>query len=288
MVTVRKTRHTIRRLPRAVAPALVALTAAAAAVAATLSGPALAQDKTAEEIAKYRQMLAEGNPAELWEAAGEELWKKPAGPRNVSLEQCDLGKGPGVTKGAYAELPRYFKDANKVMDLEQRLAYCRVTLQGLTQQEATRQPFSSKGQPSDIERLAAFVTGESRGVKMNVQLAHPEEKRVYALGQKMFFYRGGAYDFACATCHAVDGQRIRLQDLPNLMTEKGAQAAYTTWPAYRVSQGEVRTMQHRLYDCLRQQRFPEPAYGSDAITALTMYLARNANGGTYDGPNMKR
>ena len=233
-------------------------------------------------------MLAEGNPAELWEAAGEELWRKPAGPKNVSLEQCDLGKGPGVTKGAYAELPRYFKDTNKVMDLEQRLAYCRVTLQGLTQQDAMKNPFSSQGKPSDIERLAAYITGESRGVKMNVQLSHPEEKRVYALGQKMFFYRGGAYDFACATCHAVDGQRIRLQDLPNLMTEKGAQAAYTTWPAYRVSQGEVRTMQHRLYDCLRQQRFPEPAYGSDVITALTMFLAKNANGGTYDGPNMKR
>nr|WP_315592956.1 sulfur oxidation c-type cytochrome SoxA [uncultured Cupriavidus sp.] len=286
MVTVRN----IRRMRRTVAPALVALAATAAAVTATLSGPALAQDKdkTAEEIAKYRQMLAEGNPAELWEAAGEELWKKPAGPKNASLEQCDLGKGPGVTKGAYAELPRYFKDANKVMDLEQRLAYCRVTLQGLTQEEATKNPFSSPGKSSDIERLAAFVTGESRGVKMNVQLAHPEEKRVYALGQKMFFYRGGAYDFACATCHAVDGQRIRLQDLPNLMTEKGAQAAYTTWPAYRVSQGEVRTMQHRLYDCLRQQRFPEPAYGSDVITALSMFLAKNANGGTYDGPNMKR
>ena len=283
MVTVRN----IRRLRRTVAPALVAL-GAAAAVTATLSGPALAQDNTAEEIAKYRQMLAEGNPAELWEAAGEELWKKPAGPKNASLEQCDLGKGPGVTKGAYAELPRYFKDANKVMDLEQRLAYCRVTLQGLTQEDAMKNPFSSQGKPSDIERLAAFLTGESRGVKMNVQLKHPEEKRVYALGQKMFFYRGGAYDFACATCHAVDGQRIRLQDLPNLMTEKGAQAAYTTWPAYRVSQGEVRTMQHRLYDCLRQQRFPEPAYGSDVITALTMFLAKNANGGTYDGPNMKR
>ena len=284
MVTVRN----IRRLRRTVAPALVALGAVAAAVTATLSGPALAQDNTAEEIAKYRQMLAEGNPAELWEAAGEELWKKPAGPKNASLEQCDLGKGPGVTKGAYAELPRYFKDANKVMDLEQRLAYCRVTLQGLTHEEATKNPFASQGKPSDIERLAAFLTGESRGVKMNVQLAHPEEKRVYALGQKMFFYRAGAYDFACATCHAVDGQRIRLQDLPNLMTQKGAQAAYTTWPAYRVSQGEVRTMQHRLYDCLRQQRFPEPAYGSDVITALTMFLAKNANGGTYDGPNMKR
>jgi sulfur-oxidizing protein SoxA len=269
--------NTIRSLARRAA-------LAAAATAAVASAAAVhAQGSTAEEIAKYRQMLAEGNPAELWEAAGEELWKKPAGPKNASLEQCDLGKGPGVTKGAYAELPRYFKDASKVMDLEQRLAYCRMTLQGLTKEEATKNPFSSSGKPSEIERLVAYLTGESRGVKMNVQLSHPEEKRTYALGEKMFFYRGGAYDFACATCHAVDGQRIRLQDLP-----KGAQAAYTTWPAYRVSQGEVRTMQHRLYDCLRQQRFPEPAYGSDVITALTMFLAKNANGGTYDGPAMKR
>jgi len=274
--------NTIRSLARRAALALAATAAAAGAAAVH------AQGSTADEIAKYRQMLAEGNPAELWEAAGEELWKKPAGPKNVSLEQCDLGKGPGVTKGAYAELPRYFKDANKVMDLEQRLAYCRMTLQGLTKEEATKNPFSASGKPSDIERLVAYLTGESRGVKMNVQLNHPEEKRTYALGQKMFFYRGGAYDFACATCHAVDGQRIRLQDLPNLLADKGAQAAYTTWPAYRVSQGEVRSMQHRLYDCLRQQRFPEPAYGSDVITALTMFLAKNANGGTYDGPAMKR
>ncbi|MGX6567106.1 sulfur oxidation c-type cytochrome SoxA [Cupriavidus necator] len=274
--------NTIRSLARRAA-------LAAAATAAVASAAAVhAQGSTADEIAKYRQMLAEGNPAELWEAAGEELWKKPAGLKNASLEQCDLGKGPGVTKGAYAELPRYFKDAGKVMDLEQRLAYCRMTLQGLTREEATKNPFSSSGKPSEIERLVAYLTGESRGVKMNVQLGHPEEKRTYALGEKMFFYRGGAYDFACATCHAVDGQRIRLQDLPNLLTDKGAQAAYTTWPAYRVSQGEVRTMQHRLYDCLRQQRFPEPAYGSDVITALTMFLAKNANGGTYDGPAMKR
>ncbi|QRQ87547.1 sulfur oxidation c-type cytochrome SoxA [Cupriavidus oxalaticus] len=272
----------IRSLARRAALALAATAAAAGAAAVH------AQGSTADEIAKYRQMLAEGNPAELWEAAGEELWKKPAGPKNVSLEQCDLGKGPGVTKGAYAELPRYFKDANKVMDLEQRLAWCRTTLQGLTKEEATKNPFSASGKPSDIERLVAYLTGESRGVKMNVQLNHPEEKRTYALGQKMFYYRGGAYDFACATCHAVDGQRIRLQDLPNLLTDKGAQAAYTTWPAYRVSQGDVRSMQHRLYDCLRQQRFPEPAYGSDVITALTMFLAKNANGGTYDGPAMKR
>jgi sulfur-oxidizing protein SoxA len=104
----------------------------------------------------------------------------------------------------------------------------------------------------------------------------------------MFFYRAGPYDFACATCHGEAGKRIRLQELPDLLAAKDAQRAYSTWPGYRVSQGELRTMQHRLYDCYRQQRFPEPKYASDGITALTMFLAHNANGGSFDAPAIKR
>lgn len=249
---------------------------------------ALAQSSTTDEIAKYRQMLADGNPAELWEMRGEELFKKKTGPKMASLEQCDFGKGPGVLKGAYAELPRYFRDANKVMDLEQRLVYCRMNLQGLSREEATRQPFAATGKPSDIEALVAYITSESRGVPIKVALDHPLEKQAYEAGRQLFFYRAGSHDFACATCHSSSGQRIRLQELPNILDQKNAQAAYTTWPAYRVSQGEVRTMQHRLYDCFRQQRFPEPMYASDAVTAITMFLAKNANGGTYAGPALKR
>ena len=65
-----------------------------------LSGAALAQEKTSiQAIEEYREMLQDGNPAELFEAKGEELWKKPRGPKNASLEKCDLGKGPGVVKG---------------------------------------------------------------------------------------------------------------------------------------------------------------------------------------------
>jgi sulfur-oxidizing protein SoxA len=111
---------------------------------------------------------------------------------------------------------------------------------------------------------------------------------MYALGEKIFFYRGGTLDFACSTCHGDDGKRIRLQDLPNLTKTEGAQRAYTTWPAYRVSQGELRTFQWRLNDCFRQQRFPELEFGSDASIALTAYLAARANGAAYDGPAIKR
>jgi len=263
---------------------LILLTAAMLGAAAS----AAAQTSATDEIARYRQMLADGNPAELWEMRGEELWKTKAGPKNTSLEQCDLGKGPGVVKGVYAELPRYFKDAGKVMDLEARLVHCRMNVQGLSREEATKTPFGSAGKKSDIEALVAYITSESRGMKMAVSTAHPAEKEAYEAGKKIFFYRAGAHDFACATCHSTDGQRIRLQDLPNILNQKNAQAAYTTWPAYRVSQGEVRTMQHRLYDCFRQQRFPEPGYASDTITALTVYLAKSAEGGVYNGPALKR
>ncbi|MCC2100024.1 MAG: sulfur oxidation c-type cytochrome SoxA, partial [Hyphomicrobiales bacterium] len=93
--------------------------ALAAVTAASLLGAvgAFAEaDKSIEGIEKYREALKDGNPAELFEASGEELWKKPAGPKNVSLEKCDLGLGAGVVAGAYAQLPRYFKDTDKVQD----------------------------------------------------------------------------------------------------------------------------------------------------------------------------
>jgi sulfur-oxidizing protein SoxA len=262
---------------------------AIAASVAALAATAFGQGSPADEIAKYRAALQDGNPAELWEARGEAMWKQPRGPAKVSLEQCDLGLGPGVVKGAYAQLPRYFADADRVMDLETRLVWCMVKQQGYSQADATKQPFGNgNDRKSDIEALVAYVTSESRGVKMNVPQSHPKEREAYALGEKMFFYRGGTHDFACSTCHGEDGKRIRLQDLPNLTTKAGAQKAYTTWPAYRVSQGELRTFQWRLNDCFRQQRFPELVFGSDASIDLTTFLAVNANGAPFDAPAIKR
>ena len=262
------------------------MAAAVLAVGAALG--ASAQSNPEAEIAKYREALAAGNPAELWEARGEALWKQKRGPKNASLEACDLGRGAGVVKGAYAELPRYFADADRVMDLETRLAYCMVALQGLRFEDATKRPYGAGTNRSDFEALAAWITSEARGTTMNVALGHAKEKEAYQLGEKMFYFRGGPHDFACATCHGENGKRIRLQDLPNLTEKAGAQLGYATWPAYRVSQGELRTFQWRLYDCFRQQRFPELKFASDASVALTMFLARNANGAAFNAPAIKR
>ena len=263
--------------------------AQAAGCALTLvAALAFGQGNTVDEIAKYRAALQEGNPAELWEARGEELWKQKRGPKGVSLEACDLGQGAGVVKGAYAQLPRYFADADRVMDLESRIVWCMVNLQGINEADAKRGVFGNPDRKSDMEAYVAYVTSQSRGIKMNIPLTHPKEQEAYRLGEKIFYFRGGTHDFACATCHGEDGKRIRLQDLPNLTTKEGAQKAYTTWPAYRVSQGELRTFQWRLNDCFRQQRFPELIFASDASVALTTFLAHNANGAAFDAPAIKR
>jgi sulfur-oxidizing protein SoxA len=243
---------------------------------------------TQKEIERYRQLLAEGNPAELYQARGEALWKTKRGPKSVSLEQCDLGLGPGVVKGAYAALPRYFKDTDRVQDLESRLVTCIVTLQGFKREEVTKNPFSAPGRNSDLEALATYVAGESSGMKLAAPMQHEKEIEAFQIGEQLFYRRAGPHDFSCATCHGESGKRIRLQELPKLTDPKEAQGVFTTWPAYRVSQGSVRTMQHRLYDCYWQMRHPQLDYVSDASIALQVFMAKYANGGTINAPGLKR
>jgi len=251
------------------------------------AGPAPAQTSTADGIAQYRALLADGNPAELWEAKGEALWKQPRGPKNASLDACDLGKGPGVVKGAFVELPRWFADTQRVQDLESRLLSCMQALQGFDAAAIAATPFG-KGEQANIESLVAYVSAASRGLRFNLPQARAEERQMYEVGKRVFHFRAGPYDFACASCHGEAGKRIRLQDLPNLTVNPGDGVGFAAWPAYRVSSGELWGMQRRLNDCYRQQRFPYPGYGSDATIALGVYMGVQAKGAQSSAPSIKR
>jgi len=272
--------------------ALYATTVIAAAPFAYAVGqanpPTPASDPTAAEFEKFRQVLEEDNPAELFEARGKELWTAKRGPKNASLEQCDLGLGPGVVKGAYVQLPRYFADADKVMDAERRIVHCMATLQGFDAAELAKRPFSTDTETPDPVVLVTYVAGQSRGMKIAVPQTHPKEREAYEIGREIFFYRAGAYDFACASCHGEDGKRIRTQPLPNLTKPEQAIRGFQGWPGYRMTGGVMHTLQWRMWDCFRQQRFPEPGYASDTVSALLTYLGINANGHVYKGPGIKR
>ena len=257
-----------------------------------VAGIARAADDTEKELEKYRQMLKAdpwSNPGLLDADRGEALWKQARGPKNVSLEQCDLGKGPGKVEGAFAELPRYFKDADRVLDVESRLVWCMETCRAFRARRFFKRPYSKANQTgTELEALATFVAYKSNGAKFAPSLEHAKEKEALALGEALFFRRQGPMDFACATCHGDTGKRIRLQALPYLSKPEEARAVVGEWPAYRVSQGTVMTMQHRIADCYWQMRLPLIDYGSDATVALTLYLVNQAKGGEITAPSIKR
>src|SRR4029079_7865202 len=167
--------------------------------------PASAQDDTERAIEKYRQMLKEdpwSNPGLLDADRAETLWKTAAGPNNVSLEKCDLGKGAGVVDGAFAELPRYFADASKVMDLETRLMWCMEKLQGIKHEDLVKRPYPPGGQPvKDLGALATYVASKSSGMKFAAKLEQPQEKAVVDEGHAIFFRRQGTSDVERGAWH---------------------------------------------------------------------------------------
>jgi len=272
---------TLRRLVLAAACATLAFTSAC-----------FAQDETEKALEKYRQMLKDdpwSNPGLLVVDRGESLWTTPGGPNNVPLAQCDLGKGPGKVEGAFAELPRYFADADRVMDVETRILWCMEKLQGFNRADLVKRPHPGGGAPvKDLGAIATFVANRSTGMKFSAKFAHPKEQEAVALGQALFMRRSGPFDFACATCHAEPGKRIRLQGLPQLSRPEAGRAVIGEWPAYRVSSTHVMTMQHRLYDCYWQMRMPELELGSDVSVALIAYLVKTAQGGEIAAPTIKR
>ena len=171
--------------------------------------------------------------------------------------------------------------------MESRLLTCMETLQGLDAKLIAATPFG-RDEQANMEALAAYVSASSRGQKMNLPQGHAKEREMFELGKRVFYFRGGPYDFSCASCHGEAGKRIRLQDLPELTKNPGDGIGFAAWPAYRVSSGEMWSMQRRLNDCYRQQRFPFPGFASDATIALGVYMGVNAKGAESIAPAIKR
>ena len=167
-----------------------------------------------------------------------------------------------------------------------------VTLQGYHATPTRRRTRSATAttQVATWRRSSPTSRRESRGMKMNVALDASEgaAKRTRS-ARRCSIFRGGTHDFACATCHGEDGKRIRLQDLPNLTTNgRRAEGVHDVARVSRVAgrAAHVPVAALRLLPPAALSRSSSSA--RDASIALTMFLARNANGAAFDAPAIKR
>jgi len=230
-------------------------------------------------------MMMADNPA-LWTMEdGKVLFHTPRGPNNLSLESCDFGKGAGVLAGAYTELPRYFPDTGRVMDLESRLVHCMSTIQGFPADDPALR--LRDGSNSDHMKLQTYIAAQSSGMPWNPPMGHPLEKSMRDAGEYIFYRRAGTMDFNCATCHTQSAKRIRASVLPNAAAPEEWTKA-VSWPAFRVGHDHVRSSQHRVRECYWQMRHAVPVGGSDATIALISYWTDLARGQPAILPDMKR
>jgi sulfur-oxidizing protein SoxA len=229
----------------------------------------------------YREAMADFNPGDFWIEDGEKLFHEKRGPKNVSLEQCDLGLGPGVVKGAYAQLPRYFKDTNRVETLEGRLLGCMVRQQGFNEEEITKPYYASlaeeNGTKSDLVELVAYVAAQSNGQPYRVKLDNAAEKNAYEMGKYAFYHRMGSMDLACASCHGTPGLVLRGVHLPVMTDPATAGKVMTAFPAYVIKDANVRTWFWRNERCLLAMRLPFLKVNSDLDVALHLFQVMEAS-----------
>ena len=254
---------------------------------------AVAQDQVPSHL---QELLELGmHPGDAYVDEGREMFHKP-GPNGKSCATCH-GQDGAKLEGAYAKMPRYYDDIGKVADIDLRIWSCMTKYMGYDPKDKKlKKQFNKWSGPYRVP-LASYVASLSNGQKINVQLKHPEEKRLYELGEKLWFMRVGARDFSCGICHTVlAGKRIRLQGLPDPVKAK----VYTHWPAYRFGSDKMWTMEDRVRSCFKayflylnkwdekKDWVKKPPPMSEWVIALELYMKKAANGGVVEVPGLLR
>jgi sulfur-oxidizing protein SoxA len=132
----------------------------------------------------------------------------------------------------------------------------------------------------DLLSLTAFVTYQSRGLPLEVQIDGPA-RAAFERGREFYARRHGQMNIACAQCHDQNwGKR--------LLAETISQGHGTGFPAYRLEWQTLGSLQRRLRACLFGIRAEMPPPGAPELTDLELYLAWRAQGLPIEAPGVRR
>ena len=253
----------MRRLLRA-APVLLPLVAGAASPDPRRSGFA---DMAPETQAMQRDDAA--NPAMLWVAEGEALWRAPAGPAGAACATCH-GAAERAMRGVAARHPAFDERAGRPVDLQGRIETCRVERQG-----AAPLPAESP----QLLALSAYVGLQSRGAAVAPD-GDPRLGPPRARGEALYERQQGQLQLSCANCHDANaGGRLGSTTIP--------QAHPTGYPLYRLEWQGLGSLQRRLRNCMAGVRAEPYAYGAPEWVELELFLMSRASGLPMETPAVR-
>ncbi|MBB4313938.1 sulfur oxidation c-type cytochrome SoxA [Roseospira marina] len=210
------------------------------------------------------------NPAFLWLERGAELWDTAEGAAGKACADCH-GDAEESMADVATHYPIYFEDWGKLMNIEQRINWCRET-------QMQAEPF--EWESDDLLGITAFVKHQSKGLPVDVSVDGPAAP-FFEKGKAFYEERRGQLDMACTHCH-VDhpGDLIRAETL--------SQGQANGFPTYRLKWQTLGSLHRRFRGCNRNIRAEPFPYGSDEYTNLELYVTWRGNGLPVESPSVRK
>jgi sulfur-oxidizing protein SoxA len=200
---------------------------------------------------------------------GRDMWETPFA-NGKTYADC-FPDGPAQRQN----YPRWDKERGMVVTLELAINECR--------QANGEKPLKyGKGA---IAALSAYMSRESRGQKVSVQVPADDPRAVEAFeqGKRFWFARRGQLNFACANCHAQNGGNVLRTEILS-----PAFGHATHWPGYRAKWGELGTLHRRFSGCNKQVRAKPFELQGEEYRNLEYFITAMSNGLEFNGPGARK
>ncbi len=207
------------------------------------------------------------NPGMTWYDVGETAWSKKDGAAGKSCAECHQIND---MKGVGARYPIVDAKLNRLMNVEERINYCR-------QNYMQAKPWKYDSQK--MLGTVIYVKAQSRGMPVKVKI-DGSAAPYFEKGKKFYFEPRGQLDMSCAQCHQkYYGQQIRMNTL--------SQGQSNGFPVYRLKWQKPGSLQRRFRGCNKQVRAKPFKTGSDEYMALELYLAWRGTGLQVETPAVR-
>ena len=210
------------------------------------------------------------NPAMLWVANGEALWRTaPLEGNGKSCATCHTDAKTSM-RGTATKFPRFSKSAGKVITLSDQINQCRT---------GALKAAALKPESADLLALETYIALQSRGLPLTPP-GDEQTRQAAERGQKLFTTRIGQLNLSCAQCHDNNaGKRLAGAPIP--------QGHANAYPIYRLEWQGVGSLQRRLRNCMSGVRAEVPPYGAPDLVDLEAYLALRAQGMPLETPGVR-
>lgn len=208
------------------------------------------------------------NPGMIYVDQAMDTWNTADGSEGKSCASCH--EGPESMAGVSATYPKWNEAAGEVRTTWAQINDCRENRMGA-------EPWKISG--GEMTAMQALIAFQSRGMPMNVATDGPAAE-TWEKGKEIYYTRYGQLELSCANCHEQNyGNLIRADHL--------SQGQTNGFPAYRLKNTKLNSVQNRFNGCIRDTRGEPFAEGSPEFVALELYVASRGNGLSVEGPSVR-